>query len=158
MDQPRRPPGLVHQVDACTRRHRRSVREPEVARCAHGVGCCSGNAEFGPHRGVLFESARSQQYTATRPNRPPLTLALHDTADDPAVVDDQLHEPGVQMSRDCGIVGHRGEEPADERPAAGEQVRLRRTEAFMIQRSTNQPLEPAKPVVGHRQVHVTHCR
>ena len=33
---------------------------------------------------------------------------------------------------------------------AGEQIGLRRTEAFVVQRSTNQSLEPAKAVVGHR--------
>ena len=44
------------------------------------------------------------------------------------------------------------------RPPAGEQVGLRRTEAFVVQRSTNQPLEPAEAVVGHRlRDDVTHA-
>ena len=96
---------------------RRSVREPEVARRAHGVGCRSRNAVFGPHRVVLLESTRGQQDAATRPDRPPLALALHHATDDAAVVDDQLDEAGVQMSRDGGIVGHRPEEAADDAPA-----------------------------------------
>ena len=54
------------------------------------------------------------------------------------------------MGGHSGIVGHRPEEAADDRPPAGEQVGLRRTEAFVVQRSTNQSLESAEPLVRHR--------
>ena len=48
------------------------------------------------------------------------------------------------------VVGHRPEKATHHCSPAGEQVRLRPAEAFVIQRPTDQPLESAEPFVRHR--------
>lgn len=126
------------------------MRQTDIAGCAHGVRCGSRNAVSGPHRVVVFESARGEQHASTRPDRAHPTVAFDSSTDDVAIMDDQLDEAGVQMCGNRGIVGHRGEEAADERTAAGEQIRLRYTESLVIQRPADQSLVPAEAVVWHR--------
>ena len=135
----------------------RSMLAPTAiaARCVSprfpGAPMVSDAAPGTPYSARIASFCSNPPATSSTPRRaesPDGALEFHDPADDPAVVDDQLDEAGVQMSCHGGIAGHRGEEPADERPAAGEQVGLRRTEAFVVQRSTNQPLNRPSRLSG----------
>ncbi len=103
MDQPRRPPCLIHQIGIGTGSHRRHMRPTLISPGPHGVAGLSGHAEAGAQLFVLLESAGRQQHTLAGTDRDPGAVLLHHGAGHPAVLGDQLDQRRVQMRGGIGV-------------------------------------------------------
>ena len=132
---------------------------PRLRGRAHGVECRSRNAVFGPH---LRRSVRNRPRPAAHRDapessarRPSLSTTAPTTRPSSTVNSTRLV---FRWAVTAGLSAIAERKRPMTRPTAGEQVGLRRTEAFVVQRSTDQSLESAKAVVGHRlRDDVTHA-
>ena len=116
------PPRLIHQVGVGAGRDPGQMRQTLISPRAHGVSRLARYAVPLSEFVIVLEAAGRQQHTAASADRLTGAGGLDDSAGDPAVLDHQVDQRGVQSRRRVRVLLCCGEESGDQGAAADEVV------------------------------------